>query len=128
MKRFITEAVFPAGLYGIQNVAYLMAVQTLDPLTFNVLAQTKTLTVVGCFDNGRRHFYRLHWILGKKLQRMGLASCDARSIAHFAVDLHLGPCWSTITGCSATQKFVHLQYGALCGTIVASGDQSVFLL
>lgn len=38
----------PAGLYAIQNVAYLMAVQTLDPLTFNVLAQTKTLSAALC--------------------------------------------------------------------------------
>ncbi|GAX11316.1 hypothetical protein FisN_15Lh246 [Fistulifera solaris] len=47
-RGFLTEAVLPAGLYGIQNVAYLMAVQTLDPLTFNVLAQTKTLSAALC--------------------------------------------------------------------------------
>jgi UDP-sugar transporter A1/2/3 len=60
MKRFITEAVFPAGLYGIQNVAYLMAVQTLDPLTFNVLAQTKTVSAALC----------CYLLLGRKQSRI----------------------------------------------------------
>lgn len=48
MKTIITNAALPAGLYAIQNVSYLMALQTLDPLTFNVLAQTKTLWAALC--------------------------------------------------------------------------------
>jgi len=34
----------PAALYAIQNYACLMAAQTLDPISYNVLNQTKTLS------------------------------------------------------------------------------------
>jgi len=38
----------PAVLYSIQNVVTLIAYQNLDPLTFNVLNQTKTLSAALC--------------------------------------------------------------------------------
>jgi len=38
----------PAALYCVQNMAALMAYQNLEPLTFNVLNQTKTLSAALC--------------------------------------------------------------------------------
>ena len=38
----------PAALYALQNIAALQAYQNLDPLTFNVLNQTKTLSAALC--------------------------------------------------------------------------------
>ncbi len=67
---------------------------------------------VGRFDYGRCHFHRIHdpRKLGKrhhdKLERMGLASLDSRSIAHFAFDIHFRPRWSIVAECSAAQRFV----------------------
>lgn len=47
---WLTIAGIPAALYSIQNIAALMAYQNLDPLTFNVLNQTKTLSAaLFCF-------------------------------------------------------------------------------
>jgi UDP-sugar transporter A1/2/3 len=44
----MTVALLPAGLYALQNIAALQAYQNLDPLTFNVLNQTKTLSAALC--------------------------------------------------------------------------------
>ena len=41
-------AFLPAGLYALQNIAALQAYQNLDPITFNVLNQTKTLSAALC--------------------------------------------------------------------------------
>lgn len=41
-------ALIPAGLYAVQNLAVLTAVQNLDALTFTVLNQTKTLSAALC--------------------------------------------------------------------------------
>lgn len=48
MKTWLTVAGIPASLYCIQNLATLMAYQNLEPLTFNVLNQTKTLSAALC--------------------------------------------------------------------------------
>ncbi len=48
MKAWLSIAGIPAALYSVQNVASLMAYQKLDPLTFNVLNQTKTLSAALC--------------------------------------------------------------------------------
>jgi len=45
---WVHVAVLPATLYCIQNIAALYAYQNLDPLTFNVLNQTKTLSAAFC--------------------------------------------------------------------------------
>jgi len=48
VSTWLTIAGIPAALYSIQNIATLMAYQNLDPLTFNVLNQTKTLSAALC--------------------------------------------------------------------------------
>jgi len=54
----------PAALYCVQNIATLMAYQNLDPLTFNVLNQTKTLSAALC----------CYLIIGRKQSRVQAAS------------------------------------------------------
>ena len=41
-------SLLPAALYYVQNLCSLMAYQNLDPLTYNVLNQTKTLSAAFC--------------------------------------------------------------------------------
>eukprot|EP00591_Stephanopyxis_turris_P010810 CAMPEP_0195506952 /NCGR_PEP_ID=MMETSP0794_2-20130614/482_1 /TAXON_ID=515487 /ORGANISM="Stephanopyxis turris, Strain CCMP 815" /LENGTH=455 /DNA_ID=CAMNT_0040633439 /DNA_START=55 /DNA_END=1422 /DNA_ORIENTATION=+ len=48
IKTWLAVAGIPATLYCIQNMATLIAYQKLDPLTFNVLNQTKTLSAALC--------------------------------------------------------------------------------
>jgi len=48
VRTWLTVAGIPASLYCIQNLATLMAYQNLEPLTFNVLNQTKTLSAALC--------------------------------------------------------------------------------
>lgn len=48
IQSWIKVALIPALLYSIQNMSALIAVQNLDPLTFNVLNQTKTLSAAFC--------------------------------------------------------------------------------
>ena len=48
ISTWLTIAGIPAALYSIQNIATLMAYQNLDPLTFNVLNQSKTLSAALC--------------------------------------------------------------------------------
>ena len=43
VSSWLTIAFLPAGLYVVQNLSALMAYQTLHPVTFNVLNQTKTV-------------------------------------------------------------------------------------
>jgi len=54
----------PAALYCVQNMAALMAYQHLNPLTFNVLNQTKTLSAALC----------CYLIMGRKQSKMQLGS------------------------------------------------------
>ena len=54
----------PAALYCVQNVAALMAYQNLEPLTFNVLNQTKTLSAALC----------CYLIMGRKQSKAQMAS------------------------------------------------------
>jgi len=54
----------PAALYCVQNMAALMAYQNLEPLTFNVLNQTKTLSAALC----------CYLIMGKKQSKAQMAS------------------------------------------------------
>lgn len=44
----MSVAFIPAALYAVQNSCALVAYQNLDPLTFNVLNQTKTLSAALC--------------------------------------------------------------------------------
>jgi UDP-sugar transporter A1/2/3 len=48
VSTWATVAFVPAALYSLQNMAALQAYQTLDPLTFTVLNQTKTLSAALC--------------------------------------------------------------------------------
>jgi len=48
VRAWLTVACVPASLYCVQNLATLLAYQSLDPLTFNVLNQTKTLSAALC--------------------------------------------------------------------------------
>ena len=48
ISTWIRVAFVPAALYAVQSMAALMAYQTLDALTFNVLNQTKTLSAALC--------------------------------------------------------------------------------
>ena len=48
IKGWIQVAVIPAALYSVQNLAALTAYQNLEPVTFNVLNQTKTLSAALC--------------------------------------------------------------------------------
>lgn len=48
MKGWVQVAVIPAALYSVQNIAALTAYQNLEPVTFNVLNQTKTLSAALC--------------------------------------------------------------------------------
>eukprot|EP00563_Minutocellus_polymorphus_P021071 CAMPEP_0197717224 /NCGR_PEP_ID=MMETSP1434-20131217/1832_1 /TAXON_ID=265543 /ORGANISM="Minutocellus polymorphus, Strain CCMP3303" /LENGTH=435 /DNA_ID=CAMNT_0043301719 /DNA_START=22 /DNA_END=1329 /DNA_ORIENTATION=- len=54
----------PAALYCVQNMAALMAYQNLEPLTFNVLNQTKTLSAALC----------CYLIMGRKQSKTQMAS------------------------------------------------------
>ena len=45
---WVAVAGLPSALYCIQNLSALLAYQNLDPLTFNVLNQTKTLSAAFC--------------------------------------------------------------------------------
>jgi solute carrier family 35 (UDP-sugar transporter), member A1/2/3 len=45
---WLSVALIPAGLYAVQNMASLTAYQNLDPLTYNTLNQTKTLSAALC--------------------------------------------------------------------------------
>ena len=70
----------PAALYSIQNIVTLIAYQNLDPLTFNVLNQTKTLSAALC----------VYLLMGKvqshlqivSLGLLFLASCVIEKIIH----------------------------------------------
>lgn len=46
--QWLSVALLPAGLYAIQNMAALAAYQNLQPLVYNVLNQTKTLSAALC--------------------------------------------------------------------------------
>jgi UDP-sugar transporter A1/2/3 len=48
LSSWVRLSLLPATLYYIQNVCSLMAYQNLDPLTYNVLNQTKTLSAAFC--------------------------------------------------------------------------------
>jgi len=48
VRTWLTVACIPASLYCVQNLATLVAYQSLEPLTFNVLNQTKTLSAALC--------------------------------------------------------------------------------
>jgi UDP-sugar transporter A1/2/3 len=48
LSSWLRLSFLPATLYYIQNVCSLMAYQNLDPLTYNVLNQTKTLSAAFC--------------------------------------------------------------------------------
>ena len=54
----------PAALYCVQNMAALIAYQNLEPLTFNVLNQTKTLSAALC----------CYLIMGRKQSKAQMAS------------------------------------------------------
>ena len=44
----LKKALIPASLYCIQNIAVLQAYSTLDPISFNVINQTKTISAAIC--------------------------------------------------------------------------------
>jgi len=48
VRTWLKVAGLPSALYAVQNMAALMAYQQLNPLTFNVLNQTKTLSAAVC--------------------------------------------------------------------------------
>ena len=48
LSSWLRLSLLPAALYYIQNLCSLMAYQNLDPLTYNVLNQTKTLSAAFC--------------------------------------------------------------------------------
>jgi UDP-sugar transporter A1/2/3 len=48
LSSWLRLSLLPATLYYIQNLCSLMAYQNLDPLTYNVLNQTKTLSAAFC--------------------------------------------------------------------------------
>ena len=48
IKSWATVAVLPAGLYVVQNLCALVASLNLDPVSYNVLNQTKTLSAALC--------------------------------------------------------------------------------
>ena len=64
LKAAIAIGGLPAALYCVQNMAALMAYQNLNPLTFNVLNQTKTLSAALC----------CYLIMGRKQSKMQLGS------------------------------------------------------
>jgi len=61
---WIKVALVPAALYSVQNMAALIAYQNLDPLTFSVLNQTKTISAAVC----------CYLILGRKQSYMQVFS------------------------------------------------------
>jgi len=60
ISSWIGVAAVPAALYSVQNYVTLIAYQNLDPLTFNVLNQTKTLSAALC----------CYLIIGRRQSRM----------------------------------------------------------
>eukprot|EP00566_Odontella_aurita_P009176 CAMPEP_0113548352 /NCGR_PEP_ID=MMETSP0015_2-20120614/12846_1 /TAXON_ID=2838 /ORGANISM="Odontella" /LENGTH=503 /DNA_ID=CAMNT_0000448973 /DNA_START=113 /DNA_END=1621 /DNA_ORIENTATION=+ /assembly_acc=CAM_ASM_000160 len=61
---WIAIAGIPAALYNVQNIAALLAYQNLEPLTFNVLNQTKTMSAALC----------CYLVMGKKQSKMQMVS------------------------------------------------------
>jgi hypothetical protein len=61
---WLAVAGVPSLLYCIQNLSALLAYQNLDPLTFNVLNQTKTLSAAFC----------CYMVMGRKQSRIQMIS------------------------------------------------------
>merc|ERR1719291_1455309 len=82
IQSWIKVAFLPALLYRIQNMSSLLAYQNLDPLTYNILNQTKTLSAALC----------CYIVLGRKQSFMQILSlcvllCSALIIEHiFTID------------------------------------------
>lgn len=64
LLRQLTVAGLPAALYCVQNLISLLAYQNLDPVAFNVLNQTKTLSAALC----------CYLVLGARQSRMQIAA------------------------------------------------------
>jgi len=99
IKSSMMIAGLPAALYTIQNVVTLIAYQNLDPITFNVLNQTKTLSAALCV-------YLLMGKVQSQLQILSLgilflASCVIEKIIN--ID-EIGKWWVSKFGPSGSTK------------------------
>mmetsp|Transcript_19484 Transcript_19484/g.41704 ORF Transcript_19484/g.41704 Transcript_19484/m.41704 type:complete len:508 (-) Transcript_19484:27-1550(-) len=81
VKTWIALAGLPAFLYTIQNVAALMAYQNLEPLTFNVLNQTKILSAaLSCY-----------FVMGKRQSKMQVVSLCVLILSTLVIEQILRP-------------------------------------
>lgn len=111
IQSWIKVAFVPALLYSIQNMSSLLAYQNLDPLTYNILNQTKTLSAALC----------CYIVLGRKQSVMQVLSlcvllCSALIIEHILTwdkilngGFHLDGLfsWSDISGGTLSKHVTH---------------------
>lgn len=95
----------PAALYCIQNVAALRAYQHLQPLTFNVLNQTKTLSAAFC----------CYLLMNKKQSYMQMTSLFLLLLAALIMEqvILLTPPFVASVGAASDWSSSHLTQGVL---------------
>ena len=114
ITQWISMAGLPAFLYTIQNVASLMAYQNLDPLTFNVLNQTKILSAA----------FFCYLILGKRQSRMQMAALFTLVSSSLVIERVISPGTLTKLFSGASQHYTlrgrHVTHGVV-PVLIASG-------
>jgi len=95
----------PAALYCIQNVAALRAYQHLQPLTFNVLNQTKTLSAALC----------CYLLMNKKQSRVQMASLSMLLLAALFMEqvISIVPPFIHAVGGASDWSSSHMTQGVL---------------
>jgi len=114
VTQWISLAGLPAFLYTIQNVASLMAYQNLEPLTFNILNQTKILSAA----------FFCYLILGKRQSRLQMVALFTLVSSSLVIERVISPGTLKKLFSGASQQHTlrgrHITHGVV-PVLVASG-------
>jgi len=108
LKTWLKIAIVPAALYNVQNIAALLAYQNLEPLTFNVLNQTKTLSAALC----------CYFVIGKKQSSMQMCSLILLLVAALIIE-------KIVSLSTFTPPFFSGTTGLLGGLFAADGSMKL---
>ena len=114
VTQWISLAGLPAFLYTIQNVASLTAYQNLEPLTFNILNQTKILSAA----------FFCYLILGKRQSRLQMVALFSLVSSSLVIERVISPGTLMKLFSGASPQFTlegrHITHGVV-PVLIASG-------